>query len=376
MRMAPCMCRSAGTAHGSRLVASLEASGLTGRGGGAFPASIKLALAHSGGTGGTLVVNAMEGEPCSDKDKLLLTRSPHLVLDGAQHLAGLRRADRIVICIPIGRDGIAAAVSHALVERTRHRYAKVHEAVVRPPDRFIAGEESALANWIESGALFRFSGLTRASRFASGGALHWSTTPRPWPTSLSSPAMVPTLSYPWTSEEPGTCLVTISGDVDRPGGRRGRSRHPSVGHRPTQQASRARASPPGWRIRGGMVGPEHFTLRMPQSRCGRSALRPASGSSWCSGSLLAGWPRQLGSPVTWPTRAPVNAVPASTGSRPSRTIWLDWPGARRPRRHCATPPSSRSSGRPRGMPPPRWSGEPGPKCAGRFRRRHCRPRPG
>ena len=75
---------------------SLESSGLTGRGGGAFPTSIKLALAHSAGSGGTIVVNAMEGEPASDKDKLLLTRAPHLVLDGAQYVAALvpRRSNR------------------------------------------------------------------------------------------------------------------------------------------------------------------------------------------------------------------------------------------------------------------------------------------
>ena len=76
-------------------VSMLEASGLAGRGGAGFPAAIKLAVAHAAGGGGTILVNAMEGEPASDKDKLLLMRSPHLVLDGAQLLAvasGARRA--------------------------------------------------------------------------------------------------------------------------------------------------------------------------------------------------------------------------------------------------------------------------------------------
>ena len=86
------------------LAASLEVSGLTGRGGGAFPTSIKLRLANSAGVGGTVVVNAMEGEPASSKDTLLLSRAPHLVLDGAQYLAAMCRANRIVVCVPIGRD--------------------------------------------------------------------------------------------------------------------------------------------------------------------------------------------------------------------------------------------------------------------------------
>jgi NADH:ubiquinone oxidoreductase subunit F (NADH-binding) len=200
------------------LMTSLEASGLTGRGGGSFPTSIKATLACSGGAGGTVVVNAMEGEPCSDKDKLLLIRAPHLVLDGAQYLAALCRADRIVICIPIGRDSVAAAVSHALVERTRHGYAKVQEVVVRPPDRFIAGEESALTNWIESGRslpVFRPDKGTPLRIGRRSALVHNAET-------LAHVALIARHGPGFfrsrgTSEEPGTCLVTISGDVDHPG---------------------------------------------------------------------------------------------------------------------------------------------------------------
>jgi len=200
------------------LATSLESSGLTGRGGGAFPTSIKAALASTAGAGGTVVVNAMEGEPCSDKDKLLLTRVPHLVLDGAQYLAALCRAERIVICIPIGRDGVASAVSHALGERTRYRYARVREEVVRPPDRFIAGEESALVNWIESGRSLPFFRSDKGVPLRIGRRstlVHNTET-------LAHVALIARHGPRFflsrgTSEEPGTCLVTISGDVNHSG---------------------------------------------------------------------------------------------------------------------------------------------------------------
>jgi NADH:ubiquinone oxidoreductase subunit F (NADH-binding) len=200
------------------LASSLEASGLTGRGGGGFPAAAKVALARSAGSGGTVIVNAMEGEPASDKDKLLLTRAPHLVLDGAQYLAALCRADRIVVCVPTGRDAIAAAVTNAIGERVAHGYARASEEVVRPPDRFIAGEESALTNWLESGRslpVFRADKGTPLRLGRRPVLLHNTET-------LAHVALIarhgpgPFRSRGMT-EEPGTCLVTISGSVAHPG---------------------------------------------------------------------------------------------------------------------------------------------------------------
>jgi NADH:ubiquinone oxidoreductase subunit F (NADH-binding) len=200
------------------LVTSVEASGLAGRGGGSFPASIKLALARSAGAGGTLVVNAMEGEPASDKDKVLLTWAPHLVLDGAQYLAALCRADRIVVCIPIGRDAVAAAVSYAMAERAEHRYARVREEIVRPSDRFIAGEESALANWFDSGLslpVFRPDKGTPLRIGKRPALVHNAET-------LAHVALIARhgpgpFRVRGMTEEPGTCLVTISGGVALPG---------------------------------------------------------------------------------------------------------------------------------------------------------------
>ena len=199
-------------------VSVLEASGLAGRGGAGFPAAIKLAVAHAGGAGGTVLVNAMEGEPASDKDKLLLIRSPHLVLDGAQLLAAAIGAQRVTVCVPEGRHQVAGAVTRALAERTTAGCAPVPEVMVRPPDRFIAGEESALARWVESGQSlpsFRPDKGT-ALRIGRRSALvhnaetlaHVAMIARTGPDAFRAHGLV---------EDPGTSLVTISGAVEHPG---------------------------------------------------------------------------------------------------------------------------------------------------------------
>jgi NADH:ubiquinone oxidoreductase subunit F (NADH-binding) len=200
------------------LMESLEQSGLTGRGGGGFPASVKQAVARDGGPGGTLIVNGMESEPASDKDKVLLTRSPHLVLDGAQYVAAMCRASRIVVCVPQGGDGVAAVVSQAIVERSRATYARTVEEVVRPPDRFVSGEESALVNFVNHGLALPVFRVDKGTplRIGKHPALvhnaetlaHIALIARRGPGPFRARGL---------SEEPGTCLVTVSGAVAQPG---------------------------------------------------------------------------------------------------------------------------------------------------------------
>lgn len=200
------------------LATSIEASGLAGRGGGAFPTSIKIAAARARGEGGTVVVNAMEGEPASDKDKVLLTRAPHLVLDGAQYLGALLQADRVVVCVPFGRDWVAASVVNAVAERRASRYARVEEVIVRPPDRYVSGEESALANWLDSGLALPVFRPDKSSplRISRRPALvHNAET-------LAHIALIARYGPECfrrrgTPDEPGTCLVTIGGAVSQPG---------------------------------------------------------------------------------------------------------------------------------------------------------------
>jgi NADH:ubiquinone oxidoreductase subunit F (NADH-binding) len=200
------------------LVATLAAAGLEGRGGAAFPTAVKLGVARAGGARGVMVVNGMEGEPASDKDKVLLTMAPHLVLDGAQLLAKVCGADRVVVCVPAGRDLVAGAVGHAIAERAERAYAHVPESVVRPPDRFVAGEESALARWLDTGrSLPSFRPdkgvVLRIGRrpvlvHNTETLAHVALIARCGPETFRGRGM---------PEEPGSTLVTISGDVAHQG---------------------------------------------------------------------------------------------------------------------------------------------------------------
>lgn len=200
------------------LAASLEDSGLTGRGGGGFPSFLKLAAASGHGRGGTLVVNGMEGEPASDKDKVLLTRAPHLVLDGAQFIAAMCRARRIVVCVPTGRDGVAAAVRYAISERAAAGYSRVGEEILRPPDRFVAGEESALSSWVDgqSGLPVLRPDKGVPLRIGKRPALVHNTETLAHVALIARNGPDEFLSRGFAAER-GTCLVTVSGAVAQPG---------------------------------------------------------------------------------------------------------------------------------------------------------------
>ncbi len=199
-------------------VAVLEASGLGGRGGAGFPAAAKLAVAYRAGGAGAIVVNAMEGEPASDKDKLLLMTSPHLVLDGAQLLAAAGRARQVIVCVPEGRPNVTQAVSRAMAERAAAGWAPVPERLVHPPDRFVAGEESAIVGFLESGASLPSFRPDKGTplRIGGGSALvhnaetlaHVGVIARTGPEAFRSRGL---------PEDPGSSLVTISGAVEMPG---------------------------------------------------------------------------------------------------------------------------------------------------------------
>jgi len=201
-----------------RFASLVRQSGLTGRGGASFPSGAKLELLRSSGRAKTIVVNAMEGEPASDKARVLLECTPHLVLDGAEIVAAALGATRIALCVSDTMEATAHVAAGAIAERERTDLAPVPVDILRPPGRYVSGEESALASWVD--------GRSAVPRFRPDKSVPLTISRAPALVhnveTLAQIALIARHGPAWfrergTVESPGTFLVTVSGEVERPG---------------------------------------------------------------------------------------------------------------------------------------------------------------
>jgi NADH:ubiquinone oxidoreductase subunit F (NADH-binding)/ferredoxin len=189
---------------------------LRGRGGAAFPVARKLTAVleacRTRKRAPIVVVNAAEGEPGSAKDKMLLLRSPYLVLSGVMVVAHALRARLIVIGVSDAQ--AARSVSEAAAaDPDLARMVRVMEV----PDRFVAGEASALVNAL--------NGKTPLPSGKAGHASYSGVGQRPTMLSnaetfaqLAVLTMVGPQAYAsaGAADEPGTLLLTVGGAVSRP----------------------------------------------------------------------------------------------------------------------------------------------------------------
>jgi NADH:ubiquinone oxidoreductase subunit F (NADH-binding) len=91
-----------------------------------------------------VIANGAEGEPAAAKDALLLTRSPHLVLDGLQLVGERLGASRLVLAAGAQ---LLPDLERRLAERRDSHPVQLHQAA----GRFLAGEESALVAAVDGG---------------------------------------------------------------------------------------------------------------------------------------------------------------------------------------------------------------------------------
>ena len=136
------------------VLSELEASGVTGRGGAGFPAHIKWrAIRRQGSTERYVVLNADEGEPGTFKDREVMLRRPHLVIEGMAIAAACLEAGDVYVYVR-GEFGRArASLETALAEaKERGDLAGVEEVrwhFVDGHGAYICGEETALLEALE-----------------------------------------------------------------------------------------------------------------------------------------------------------------------------------------------------------------------------------
>jgi NADH:ubiquinone oxidoreductase subunit F (NADH-binding) len=207
----------AGPIGAERLMTLVRESGLRGRGGAGFPTAHKMVAVLESASARrrpVVVANGCEADPVSDKDRLLLHSSPHLVLDGVALAAHAVNADHAIVCLPL-HSPVVESVERALAERSGDPCA-MH--VVTVPARYVASQSSALVRFLTEGDARPLSTPPRPSEQGVQGR----------PTlvdnveTLAHLALLARHGADWfrqrgTEASPGTMLVTVTGAVRRPG---------------------------------------------------------------------------------------------------------------------------------------------------------------
>jgi NADH:ubiquinone oxidoreductase subunit F (NADH-binding) len=197
------------------LIGRVERSGLAGRGGGGFPAAAKM-RAVAGRGRRIILANGAEGEPASHKDEVLIAGAPHLILDGVAIAAAAVGADQAIVCVKGGASRALQALELAIGERVSSD--RVEVSLVEVPPTFLAGEESALVNYLNTGrAIPTFIPPRPFERGIDGRPTLVQNVE-----TLAHLALIARHGPDWfrrvgTPEDPGSHLVTLCGAVATPG---------------------------------------------------------------------------------------------------------------------------------------------------------------
>src|SRR5206468_2430060 len=145
-----------------QLIQTIKDSGLRGRGGAGFPSGVKWAfmLAPEGRDGGAryLVCNADEMEPGTFKDRVLIERNPHALIEGMVIASLAMSMTEAFVFVrreyfePTRRLEVALAEARSaglLGERILGSGFSLDLHVHRSGGRYICGEETALLNAFE-----------------------------------------------------------------------------------------------------------------------------------------------------------------------------------------------------------------------------------
>jgi NADH-quinone oxidoreductase subunit F len=214
----------------AEIIETLREAGLQGRGGAAFLAGVKWSFMPEKPDPARphyLVCNADESEPGSFKDRLLLERAPHLLLEGIVIAAFAMRAETTFLYLR-GEYGEAARVLSRAIDEARDagmlgrkvlgtRFS--HDVVlVRGAGAYICGEETGLLESLEGK---KGQPRKKPPYPAAYGAFGMPTTVNNVETFCHVPHILEKGADFFrsfgTPESPGTTIFGVSGHVVRPG---------------------------------------------------------------------------------------------------------------------------------------------------------------
>ena len=196
---------------------AIRESGLQGRGGAGFPAHIKWSAVRSETASPKyVVVNADESEPGTFKDREILLRRPHRMLEGAAIAAWFAGASIIYIYLR-GEFVDCRRALEAAIEQAQPHLGGLEIRLSLGHGAYICGEETALLEAIEGKR-----GMPRHKPpFPTQAGLFGKPTLM---NNVETLACVPSILLrggTWFRnqgrDEPGTKLYCISGHIQRPG---------------------------------------------------------------------------------------------------------------------------------------------------------------
>jgi NADH:ubiquinone oxidoreductase subunit F (NADH-binding) len=201
-----------------QLIEQIDSAGLRGRGGASFPVARKLRSVASRRGRKALLANGAEGEPASKKDGVLLRELPHLVLDGIAVAARAADVDEAVLAVPETDERRIRSLERAIDER--HRAGLRGEpriSLVLTPKRYIAGQEKALINFVNTGVAAPTFGARPFERGVDGRPTLVQNVE-----TLAHLALIARHGARWfrqlgPTDDPGSALITVSGAVQAPG---------------------------------------------------------------------------------------------------------------------------------------------------------------
>ncbi|MFL5825077.1 MAG: NADH-quinone oxidoreductase subunit NuoF [Thermoleophilaceae bacterium] len=209
------------------LLAELESSGLRGRGGAGFSMGKKASFLPKGSMDKYLCCNADESEPGTFKDRLLMQKNPHRLIEGIIIAAAAAGANKAFIYIRgeyvLQADVLDGAVSEAYdkgylgtdILGSGH---DVDLVVHRGAGAYICGEETALLDSLEG----KRGNPRLKPPFPANQGLYNGPTLINNVETLSNVPLVISNGADWfkqwgTEQSTGTKVVSVSGNVQRPG---------------------------------------------------------------------------------------------------------------------------------------------------------------